>query len=344
MKTEKSIRVLLAILTIGFIACTSEESTNNGNNGNNGNLGEIVGTLSLDYATDVAVAGSHAFVACKSRGVAVVDISNVQSPTLVTTLATHGESRELFIANNKLYVADFTGGITVFDIANPAAPTELDNYEATGEHVNDVFATAQNIYEAGGEANDGLLVIRDASGNQLGTYINNDGTEEDRGFSAVWVDGNYAYAGTNGGWLHIIDVSNPASPANVATYYNQGTAGHEPWILDVAVSSGKAYLADWGAGLIALDVSNPASPQELGVFTAAEDGPNFYDVILDGNKAYTANGWGGMAVVDVSNPASMTLALTTNPSSSSYQGIALYNNYAVIADNGVQQLVIVKVK
>lgn len=69
-------------LIMGLVACSSsEETTNNANNGNNTNLGGIVGTLSLDYATDVVVASQYAFVACKSRGVAVVDISNVQSPT-----------------------------------------------------------------------------------------------------------------------------------------------------------------------------------------------------------------------------------------------------------------------
>ncbi len=331
----------IAILLPLLLSCGKEEDDGNGDGEE---IGDIVGTLPLKFAGDVVVAGSYAFVTMDSLGVAVVDVHVPSSPVLVDTLATYDESRELFIHGNRLYVADFRGGITVFDISDPASPIQIAHYPSAGDHTNDLFATDSHIFEAGGQGSNGLLVIRDASGSILGTYTNSEADEMYRGFACVWVDGDHAYAGTNGGWLHMVDVSQPSSPVKVGEYYNPGTTGYDVWLLDVLVSGNRAYLADWGGGFIVLDVSDPANPQELGVFTAAEDGPDFYDVVLDGNTAYTANGWGCLAVIDVSDPRDMNLTLTVNPSGSSYHGVALYGNYAAVADNAGKQLAIIRVK
>ncbi|MEO0179805.1 MAG: hypothetical protein ABIM74_04675 [candidate division WOR-3 bacterium] len=328
----------LGLLLCLAVSCSREDS----NVGEE--IGDIVATLPLRFADDVAVAGDYAFVTMDSLGVAVVDIHDPRSPVVLDTLQTHHESRELFVHGHRLYVADFRGGITVFDISDPGSPTELANYPSAGDHTNDIFVTDNHIFEAGGQGSNGLLTIRDLSGSILGTYTNTEGDEIYRGFACVWVDGDRAYAGTNGGWLHIIDVSNPSVPVKLGEYYNPGITGYDVWVLDVLVSGTRAYLADWGGGFIVLDVSDPANPQELGVFKDAPDGPDFYDVALDGSVAYTANGWGCLAVIDVSDPTNMSLILSVNPRGSSYHGIALYGSYAIIADNGAKQMAVIRVK
>ncbi|MFQ5518265.1 MAG: LVIVD repeat-containing protein, partial [Acidimicrobiia bacterium] len=77
----------------------------------------------------------------------------------------------------------------------------------------------------------------------------------------VWdvaVAGGYAYLADYDAGLRIIDVSQPAAPAEVGSFDSPGYAE------GVAVAGGYAYLADGYAGLRIIDVSQPAAPAEVG--------------------------------------------------------------------------------
>jgi len=97
----------------------------------------------------------------------------------------------------------------------------------------------------------------------------------------VWAHGDYAYVGAwaepcDGRGVRILDVSNPASPTQVATaagYPN--TSAEDMQVLSVSTASftgdllgvGIQPCADEGFGGLALwDVTDPTSPQELGFF------------------------------------------------------------------------------
>ena len=346
MKRKLSI-AMMVILLFSEMSCKKDKDEDNNNNGNNTPtvpVGTIVSSISLNYACAVAIYDHYAYVGQKTQGFSVVDISNPASPTVVKTVSI-SDVRKLFVHNGKLYVAAYVGGAAVYSLSNPANPT-FERSIMQGDQVSNIFADDQYIYLAGGvNSTNGFISIHNQSdGSLVGQYINNNASESNRGYASLWVSGNYIYAGTNGGYFHVIDKTNPQSPTKIGSYFNTGTPGHEPWMLGMYVSGNKAYLADWGAGLIVLDISNPSSPAELGVFTGGSDGPNAYDVVVDGNTAYVANGWGCLTVVNVQNPASMSMIFEVNPSSSSYQSVKLYGNYAVVADNGQQKMSIIRVK
>ncbi|OFW74894.1 MAG: hypothetical protein A2Y55_13540 [Actinobacteria bacterium RBG_16_68_12] len=97
----------------------------------------------------------------------------------------------------------------------------------------------------------------------------------------VWAHGDYAYVGAwaepcDGRGVRILDVSNPASPTQVATAAGYpDTSAEDMQVLSVSTASftgdllgvGIQPCADEGLGGLALwDVTDPTSPQELGFF------------------------------------------------------------------------------
>lgn len=162
--------------------------------------------------------------------------------------------------------------------------------------------------------------------------------------------------------MHILDVSDPASPVRVGNYpsadatgvtvagarvylANGGAGLH---ILDVsnpaspvlvgaldtdgdadavAVSGNFAYVAD-GAALEIVDVSNPASPVRVGTFVTGGDAVR---VSLAGGHAYVGTAFGGLEIINVSNPAAPT-SVASYPTSDAIYGVWLAGNYAYVAE------------
>ncbi|PKP01465.1 MAG: hypothetical protein CVU11_15175 [Bacteroidetes bacterium HGW-Bacteroidetes-6] len=307
-------------------------------------VGTIVSSVALGGTFDADAYSHYAYVCRNQEGLSVVDLSNPASPQLTTTLNPAGELRDGFVYADKLYIAAYGEGVYAYSLSNPAYPSQLLHF-VPGDETSYVFVNDNYIFAAGGISSNGYLSIHDLStGALVGAYNNTATDETDRGFQSLYVSGNYVYAGTAGGCLYILDITNPASPAFISRYYNPGTLGHSPWLQGIAVSNNVAYMADWGAGTISVDVSNPALPTELDVFTGGTDGPQAYDIKISGTTAYVANGWGGLLVLDITNPSAITLKFEVNPSSSSYLGVSLMGDYALVADNGQQKLSVIKVK
>ncbi|NIP57020.1 MAG: hypothetical protein GWN82_03185, partial [Gemmatimonadetes bacterium] len=88
-------------------------------------------------------------------------------------------------------------------------------------------------------------------------------------------------AGGDGG-LHVLDVSDPGAPAEVALFYGGSSIVH-----DVYVRDGLAFVSHWDAGLIILDVGNgirsgsPSDPVEVG------------RVVTGGGRVHNAWYWPG---------------------------------------------------
>lgn len=118
------------------------------------------------------------------------------------------------------------------------------------------------------------------------------------------VTGNYVYATTLNPGLLVIDVSNPASPVQVASM-SLGSA------FDLQAVSPLLYVATF-SGLRIVNISTPASPTLVGTLPGA-----CYDVAVTGNLAYLAAYNQGLQTVDVSNPAS-PLLLDTDTSAWAY--------------------------
>ncbi len=103
------------------------------------------------------------------------------------------------------------------------------------------------------------------------------------------------YACRHAAGLHVLDVSDPATPVTLATF----TGLQNAW--DVVVTGGTAYVADGLGGLAILDVSQPEAPRL--VSRVATEGAAT-DVAVAGSVAAVALGSAGIALHDVTDPAS----------------------------------------
>lgn len=109
--------------------------------------------------------------------------------------------------------------------------------------------------------------------------------------NAIAVVGNTAYLTDNAG-LHLVDVANPAAPAETGFYPAESAAG-------LVVEGYIAYLFS-GGQLHLVDISNPAAPQRLELYPLP-GAPTYLAVA--GQRAYLGAGQAGLVSLDISNPA-----------------------------------------
>ena len=99
----------------------------------------------------------------------------------------------------------------------------------------------------------------------------------------VAVQGDYAYVAAEAAFT-VIDISDPAFPAQVGSWDTPGIA------FGVAAAGAYAYVADAEEGLRVIDISDPAAPVEVGFWDTPGEAQG---VAVAGGYVYLADcGWG----------------------------------------------------
>ena len=94
-------------------------------------------TLAGDYNTPgaaygVAVSGDYAYVADRSSGLQVIDISDPTNPAYAGSYDTPEWPRGVAISGDYAYVANTDFGLQVIDISDPTAPSYAGSYDTPG--------------------------------------------------------------------------------------------------------------------------------------------------------------------------------------------------------------------
>ncbi len=112
--------------------------------------------------------------------------------------------------------------------------------------------------------------------------------------SAGLINGHRYVMLTAGGGILILNVDNPAQPANVSEIITQSDRPHTYF------TSNLLFIAERPFGLKIYDLQNPAAPTLLGELDAI-----YYitDVVVKGNFAYITDAY-KLRIIDISNPAS----------------------------------------
>lgn len=228
-----------------------------------------------------------------------------------------------------------TGGVVMtVDISNPAAPTPVSDAIRTRGAVQGLAfdPATDRLFLAGGDEGLEIWDVQSpAAPQRLGsvrlTYFGVDVPA-----NAVVVADDFAYVSASFGYVHVIDVSDPANPADIGFNGQGGNPSGELFLANGLLYVGGPFFSSFTIkpdGTLQLAATNPytsaGSPFAAGnyaygtqngdllIFDATQSTlpvlgfyslANARDVWVTGNTAYVADATGGIRVLDVSNHAS----------------------------------------
>ena len=236
---------------------------------------EILGAISLPeglpglHHGGLATAADLAFVAARSAGLQIVDVSDPTAPAIVgeadlpASIVAASGSKVAIAADKDLYLVDVSDPRAPIVRSSLVVPNGVGGLDFEGDLL---FVATRGLT---------IIDVSDPSHPfVLGSIENPDWID------AVAVVGNRAYVGNVWG-LGIFDVSNPSAPKLMASLEcNQ-------YLWDIAIRGGFAYLGVETTGMIVVDVSNPIAPHLIG----GVDTPGYVRSLDIGqNGVYIADG------------------------------------------------------
>lgn len=263
---------------------------------------QTLGSIDLgpgNSGTDLDAIGNYVYMSAEASASAkpdffIIDVTNGQFPFVVSSLNTGDGLNALDASGHYAYLAqnDDDAQLQIIDFSNRSNPVLTASFQLPG--VSGTGAIGQSIFYANSKI-----------------YI---GTKK-----------------ASGPEFHIIDVSNPASPASLGSK----EIGND--VNDIFVYNNFAYIANTHSNEIkVLDVSDPANISEASSFdpTGSSGGKSVY---ITGNKAYlgrlaASNPGDEFYVLDSSNPSSIQ-SLGSKEISNNINDIVVRDNLAFLATN-----------
>ncbi len=206
----------------------------------------LLGTLEFPgfSATDVAVAGNHAYLAGYCSGqvhcdALIVDVSVPEQPQLVGALPMSGQARGLAIARNYVFAAasNTVDGLQIFDVSQPEAPLPVGDL-VTGGYPMGVVVAGDRAYLALASAGLMIIDVADPANPWVLSTTDTPGSVYD-----VALRGDLAYLADRAGGLQVVDLSDLARPQLLGALETPGLA------YAVALTDRYAFLAEQGNGL-----------------------------------------------------------------------------------------------
>lgn len=227
----------------------------------------------------------------------IVDATDGQNPFIVSSLNTGPGASAVDVAGSFAYLAnkDTGGQLQVVSVSNISSPVLESSFKLPG--VSGTGAMGKSLFYRGGKV-----------------YI---GTKK-----AI------------GPEFHVVDVSNPASPAELGSYKLDAD------INSIVVSGDLAYLAtsDDSKELVVLDISNPAAISQKGSFDASgtDDGMSVY---IYGNFLYLGRSAGvnDLVIVNIADPSNPIQVSSNNLGGVSVNGMRVRDGLAFVGTSDSNQ-------
>jgi len=247
----------------------------------------------------IEVSGDYAYVVGWTSNfydvLQIFDVSQPQSPVLITTFSLPDYVQKIVLKDNLLFVCwnfedwheyEFHYGMIIYNVSNPNAPVTLCNY-ALSTFTWDLCISGFRVYVADYQGLKILDISNPSSPQMIGVYYTT------YGFRSIAVQDNIAYASYQG--LKVLDVQNPTSPVLIGQL---GSIG----LYDMSVNGNTLFgMSDYG--LYSVDISDPMNPVSLSYSFLLGS----LTLTVNGNYAYISHWQRGVNIVDVSNPVDVTL-------------------------------------
>ncbi len=228
-----------------------------------------------------------------------------------------------FDAARNLAFSPFGGSVIVIDVVDPTNPVLVTDSIQTAGVIQDLHydSATQRLYIA---ADEGDLEIWDiqnpAAPQQISvTPLYYFGVET----PAVSVDvvGNTAYVSTSWGYLHWLDISDPANPIDFGFNGQGGNPSREVHAAD----DGLVYLAGPDTIRYAINADGSLSSAGSNIYATS------YELFATGGYVYTSSGTGPIQILDASQSS---LPFVSTYTTNNVNDIFVVGNYAYIANGG----------
>ncbi|NJP04101.1 prepilin-type N-terminal cleavage/methylation domain-containing protein [Candidatus Gracilibacteria bacterium] len=238
----------------------------------------ILSALELDGGANALTASGNTLFVSSTRNNQELQTININStPTLIGSYDKPGNSNAASIAVSgsiALLGTYNTGGnpgyeLYIFDVSDPTNPILLGGLDI-GYKVNDIGISGNYAFLALENTSQEIIVI-DISNPSSPSLITSVNLPNNSNGTALFVDGNYLYAGKEStsqrGEFYILDISNPAAPVIM----NPNGFELGSMVTDIFVENGKAFITieNTTNGLQILDVSVPSVPSLIGTTSFA---------------------------------------------------------------------------
>ena len=228
-------------------------------------------------AKDVKVFGHHAYLVHEVGPLVVVDLSDPANPVEAGRLdvqpgTANGGAHNVLVAEGKLWVVGGRtsggAGVRVYSLADPAAPALVGAFHPTHHatvyyhdfEVRGDRAYGSAIYAGGGVD---VLDVSDPAAIRLVSTFTYPGAGAHN--TCATEDGQTVYVGdeigSNGNWIRIFDVSDPADAELVGEVVVDAQAA----VHNCYVRGDRLFVAHYTEGMRVFDVSDPHAPAEVAV-------------------------------------------------------------------------------
>ena len=244
-----------------------------------------------DFILEIIISENYAYVLNTEPGLRIIDISNPDTPLLVSTFSTPEWATAMAKSANYVYLGysnDYDLSVLlVIDVTNPATPVQVGS-KSFSTSPKSIKISGNYAFIAAGSVGLRVLNIADPT-NPVNVITKPVGGNA----YYIQVSGNYAYLGVEdiSQSLVIMDITNPANPISKYSGWSQ--------VSSIAIQENFAFIATNNNGLDVCDVSNPSSPNTVGTCYPPKD-PK--DVVVEGNFAFVVGDDSGLCIIDVSEP------------------------------------------
>jgi uncharacterized protein YjdB len=158
------------------------------------------------------------------------------------------------------YMSTIADRVYAIDVTDPTKPAIVDSMMTNSRIVNDVMTTEDGKYgvfsrEGASDRKNGIVVF-DASDPCHPKPVSEYTSTVTGGVHSSYVYQGHVYLTDDAtGSMRVIDIRDPAHPAEVARWQTEQTEAGR-YLHDIMVVDGLAYLAYWNDGLVILDVGN----------------------------------------------------------------------------------------
>ena len=248
-------------------------------------------------SNSLAVDGDFAYVGIWDLGILIFDISDINSPRIVSHFETHTpESNILMVYNNLLFVDTFIDGIYIFDVSNAYNPVLISIYNNYCSTDVSGFAIRGNLCFSSSISSG--LAIFDISDPYSPTIVSH---FEDPYYNQIYdvdVYGGYAYLACNDKGIMVLNVTNPSSPSNITSFNNGGYSSK------IFIHGLFAFTIDRNNILEIIDIKNPSSITMISSYTNSSF--DMIDVVVENNITYICGGNLGVEIIDTTDILSPT--------------------------------------